>query len=154
MSTLDILRAKFPGRVTLSPREVAQAMHGDEKATKKRIEAIRKKLDEGTLIPGIRKAKGDKRWSIPLAALARALDERGRIDIAPDLPPALTPVSGQRRSRMTNIGPRMTRLIERSRFVLQSILDEMRILKSFEEREILRAVVADRAVDELPNRIV
>jgi hypothetical protein len=48
----------------------------------------------------------------------------------------------------------MTRLIERSRFVLQSILDEMRILKSFEEREILRAVVADRAVDELPNRIV
>ena len=152
MSTLDILRTKFPGRVTLSPKEVAQALHGDAKTTKKRVEAVRKKLDDGTLIPGIQKARGDKRWSIPLDALARALDERGRPDVAPLLPPALTPIG--RKTRMTNIGPRMTRLMERSRAVLQSILDEMFALDALDDREILLSVVGDRARPSGPKRVL
>ena len=151
MSTLDILRDKFPGRVALSPKEVAQALHGDAKTTKKRVEAVRKKLDNGTLIPGIRKARGE-RWSIPLDALARALDERSRPDVAPILPPALTPIG--RKSRMTNIGPRMTRLMERSRVVLQSILEEIFLLDALDDRTILRAVAEELKPNRGPGRIV
>lgn len=138
----------------LSPKDVAEALHGDARATKQRVEAVREKLDDGTLIPGIRKARGDKRWSIPLDALARALDERGRADVAPVLPPALTPVNGQRRSRMTNIGPRMTRLMERSRAALQSILNEMFVLDALDDREILRTVVGDRGLPGKADRIL
>lgn len=105
--TLDLLRAKFPGQVMLSPREVARALYGDEKATRKRIAGIRKMLDEGTLCPDLRKAPNERRWWIPIAALARALEQRYVRPTRPVSLPALVPLG--RRSRMTNIGPRLLR---------------------------------------------
>ena len=105
--TLDILCAEFPGQVMLSPCEVARPLYGDEKATPKRIEGVRKMLDEGTLCPDLRKAPNERRGWIPIAALARALEQR-YVHTAPSLsPPALVPLG--RRSRMTNIGPRLLR---------------------------------------------
>ncbi|RDS85948.1 hypothetical protein [Dyella psychrodurans] len=149
MSTLDILRERFPGRVALTPKEIAQAIHGDAAATKKRVESIREKLDAGTLIPGIRKGKGEKRWLVPIDALARALDDRSRPDDRPVLPPALVPVG--RRSRMTNIGPRMLKWMERSRVVLRDILAEVSVLVSLDEAAILQGV-ADLTSDHPRKR--
>lgn len=104
--TLDILRAKFPGQLMLSPREVARALFGDEKATRKRIERVRTMLDEGTLCPNLQKGPNERRWLVPLAALARALEQRDARPALPVLPPAL---QHQRRSRLTNPGPRLLR---------------------------------------------
>lgn len=139
MSTLDILRARFPGRVVLTPQEIAQAIHGDAAATKKRVEAIRKKLDAGVLIPGIRKGKGEKRWHVPIDALARAIDARAQPDDRTILPPALVPLG--RRGRMTNPGPRLLKWMERSPIVWRAILDEIGILVSLDDRAALLASI-------------
>jgi hypothetical protein len=104
--TLDLFSIKFPGQVMLSPREIARAIYGDEKATKKRIEGVRKMLDNGTLCPDLRKAPNEGRWLIPIAALARALEKR----YADTVSSAPLVVHHRRRGRkMTNLGPRMFR---------------------------------------------
>ncbi|MBN8921753.1 MAG: hypothetical protein J0I96_01545 [Rhodanobacter sp.] len=104
--TLDLLRAKFPGQVMLTPREIARAIYGDAKATRKRIEGVRKMLEDGTLCPDLRKAPSEGRWLIPIAALARALEKR-YVDTARNTPPIAHP--RPRGRKMTNIGPRLFR---------------------------------------------
>lgn len=104
--TLDLLRAKFPGQVMLSPRDIARAIYGDEKATRKRIEGVRKMLNDGTLCPDLRKTPSEGRWLIPIAALARALEKRYVVPVS-SAPPTVHP--RPRGRKMTNIGPRMFR---------------------------------------------
>ena len=105
--TLDILRAKFPGQVLLSPREVACALYGDARATRKRIEGVRKMLNDGTLCPGLSKGRPGDRWPVPITALARALEQRYQAPTVSVAPPITFPP--RRGRKMTNIGPRMFR---------------------------------------------
>ena len=114
-TSTDVLQEAFPGRVSISPKEAATAIHGSGRATKKRIEAVRNALDRGMLIPGLRKT--GKRWSIPIAALGRALDSKSRqIESDSDI----TPI---RRSKHSTIGPHMFFGIQKTRDALQSIIE-------------------------------
>lgn len=136
---LPILRETFPDRVYLTPKEVARALHGEGKDTKKRVEAIREKLDAGTLIPGIRKAPGEKRWKVKIVDLAAALD--GELLHRPDSVAVATPA---RSSRFKNPGPRITRLIvERSEKLWRNILEELLDLNAQTNRERLGEHVVD-----------
>lgn len=119
-SNIDLLRATFPGRVSLSPREVAVALRG--KDTPKRVERVRAELDAGTLIPGLR--KDGPRWRVPLLALAEAMDA-----IARPLVDARAPGAPSTARRRSPIGPRL--LLQRQRrareawsAILTAMLDE------------------------------
>ena len=118
-TSTEVLQDAFPGRVSLSPQEIAAALFGADKATKKRVESIRVALDEGQLVPGIRKTGA--RWSVPIAALGAALDEQRRRETAVARDISTTP----RRSAHSTLGPRMLLRVKRSRFVLQQVLDEL-----------------------------
>lgn len=71
---LAIIREIFPSQVCLTPKEIARVLHGPGKDTKSRVEDVRRQLDEGTLIPGLRKRSGQKRWLVKIVDLAMALD--------------------------------------------------------------------------------
>ena len=147
-TSTDILRAAFPGRVALSPQEIAQALFGADKATKKRIESVREALDEGRLVPGIRKTGA--RWRVPIAALGAALDEQRRRetavarDVAPDV----------RRSAHSTLGPRMLLQVNRSRQVWLDIQFELqrlyanafgaRLENSFADAPVVKKPLPDR----------
>lgn len=135
-SSTAILQAAFPGRVALGPREVAQALHGPGKDTKKRIEAVRDALEQGTLIPGLRKSGA--RWSVPIAALGAAMDQR--LSSAP-LPPIVkgddAPTKRPRRSKHATIGPRMAPAVQRSIEVWGEILEQFLILEGNDLRQRL-----------------
>lgn len=122
LSSTEVLQATFPGRSSLSPKEIAQAIYGEGKDTKKRVEQINRALNEGRLVPGLR--KDGARWRVPIAALGAAMDRRVQ-PVASFEPPTPT-----RRSRHSTIGPRMLFQQERSRKVLQLILGEIRALES------------------------
>lgn len=117
-SSTEVLQDAFPGRVTLSPKEVARAIHGEGLYTKKRVEAVRNALDAGTLIPGLR--KDGPRWRVPIAALGAALDAQVRAQgskAAQAEPPP-------RRSKHSTIGPRMLLARQRSAAVWLEISAE------------------------------
>jgi hypothetical protein len=115
-SSADILRATFPGRVALSPKEIAKALHGSD--SKKRVERVREALDDGILIPGLRKR--GSRWSVPIAALAEALDAQAAPLIDARAPGAL---AGSRRK--SPIGPRLLFQQARARKVWGEIFIEL-----------------------------
>ncbi len=125
-TTFDLLKEAFPGRIELSPREVAQAIYGQGKDTRKRIEQVNRALNEGRLIPGLR--KDGARWRIPVAALAQAVDRRTRAVAAQaaldDVPSSI------RRSKHSTIGPRMLFQQERARTVLRLVLEEVEQLQA------------------------
>ena len=135
-TSTEILQEAFPGRVAISPKEAAKAIYGEGKDTKKRVESIRGQLDNGTLIPGLRKRGA--RWSIPIAALGEAMDERRRRE------QASTPIvhaSSPGRSR-SNIGPRMYfQAVERSRVVWTLLLQELDALNASADAAILDALL-------------
>lgn len=107
--------------MTISPAEVAEAIHGEGKATKKRVESVRKALDEGRLVPGLRKP--GKRWMVPIAALGAALDAK-RLPESTDVSP------GRRRSKQSTIGPAMLLRIERNRQMWSAVLHELAALEA------------------------
>jgi len=76
-TTADIIRERFPGRVVLMPKQVAEVIgqHPDH---------VRDRLLRDTLIPGLRKDGG--RWRVPVADLVEAVDRLTR----PVPPPAVT----------------------------------------------------------------
>ncbi|MCL7713203.1 helix-turn-helix domain-containing protein [Stenotrophomonas mori] len=76
-TTADIIRELFPGRVVLTPAEVAEVIG-------QHVDHVRDRLLRGTLIPGLRKDGG--RWRVPVADLAEAIDGLAR----PSPPPVLT----------------------------------------------------------------
>src|SRR5690606_35499620 len=59
-----------PGRVVLTPEEVAEVWKG--KATRGVVGGIREQLKNGTLIPGLKKTGG--RWVIPVSDLIKVID--------------------------------------------------------------------------------
>ena len=71
---LAIIREIFPSQIYLTPKEIARVLHGPGKDTKKRVEDVRRQLEDGSLIPGIRKPPGQKRWLVKIVDLAWALD--------------------------------------------------------------------------------
>ena len=105
MDHLTIIRDIFPSQVFLTPKQVARVLYGPGKDTKKRVEGIRQQLDAGSLIPGLRKPAGQKRWHIKVVDLARALNRE--YAQGPELvyPPVLAGV----RSRFKNPRPRLAR---------------------------------------------
>ena len=70
LTTAEIIAAKFPGRVVLTPEEVAEIWKG--KTTRGVVGEIREKLKRGTLIPGLSKNGG--RWDVPVSDLIKAID--------------------------------------------------------------------------------
>ena len=67
----ELLQSIFPGRVVLSPQEVAMAMFG--KSDRSATNSVRNLLQQGLLIPNLSMVRG--RWLIPVAALGQALDD-------------------------------------------------------------------------------
>jgi|GEM_PF-1994085 hypothetical protein len=98
--TADIIRERFPGRIVLTPEEVAVVMK--RKPTRGTVQGIRERLKSGTLIPGLKRQGG--RWEVPVAALVNAIDGMTRSDI--ESRPALHPRAVPRHGRP--IGPRWT----------------------------------------------
>ncbi len=102
---LAIIREIFPSQIFLTPKEIARVLHGPGKDTRKRTEDVRRQLDDGSLIPGLRKPPGQKRWLVKIVDLARALDAEG----------ARQPRPGERyytpapHGRFKNLGPRLIR---------------------------------------------
>lgn len=123
-SSTEVLQDAFPGRVSLTPKEVARAIHGEGKDTKKRVEAVRNALDDGTLIPGLR--KNGPRWRVPIAALGAALDAQLRAQ-ASRAPPIEPP---PRRSKHSTIGPRMLFAQQRAGQVFGEILAALHQLEA------------------------
>lgn len=70
LTTAEIIATKFPGRVVLTPEEVAEVWKG--KTTRGVVGEVREKLKRGTLIPGLRKNGG--RWDVPVSDLIKAID--------------------------------------------------------------------------------
>lgn len=139
-TSTEVLQDAFPGRISLSPQEIAAALFGADKATKKRVESVRVALDEGRLVPGIRKTGA--RWRVPIAALGAALDEQRRREtaIARDIGP--TP----RRSAHSTLGPRMLLWVQRSRTVLLDIETELKRLHAVQLGGCLGEAWADAPV--------
>lgn len=135
-SSTEVLQEAFPGRAALSPHEIAQALFGKEKATKKRAESVRRALDEGRLVPGIRKS--GPRWLVPIAALGAALDEQRPTQVTPSQDPVRMP----RRSKHSTIGPRMLLQTQRSHEVFAAILQEMLTVIAQDQQTHLDAVLA------------
>lgn len=100
-----MLRQLFPDQVYLTPKDIAAALYGPDRATKKRIECVRAELDNGTLIPGLRKALGQKRWRVSIVALAAALDQK-TVRREPIFRASIEHRLG---SRFKNPGPRLVR---------------------------------------------
>lgn len=106
---LNIIREIFPSQVYLTPKEIARVLHGPGKDTKKRTEAIRLQLEDGTLIPGLLKAPGQKRWLVKIVELAMALDRETAQEVGyyyNTRPPVLR---GGSNGRFKNPGPRLVR---------------------------------------------
>lgn len=105
---LTIIRDIFPGQIYLSPKEITRVLYGPGKDTKRRTEAVRKQLDDGTLIPGLRKAPDQKRWQVSVVELARAL-EREEYQCSGDYIVRSPVQLGNRKSRFKNPGMRLVR---------------------------------------------
>lgn len=71
---LAIIRSIFPSQIYLTPKEIARVLHGPGKDTKRRVEDVRRQLEDGSLIPGLQKPRGQKRWLVKIVDLAWALD--------------------------------------------------------------------------------
>ena len=105
--TSTIIQERFPGRVVLSPEEVAEVWRGSR--SRQAVAAIRKRLSRGTLIPGLKKNGG--RWEVPVDKLVQAVERLGageNDDEEEDdqlVHPQAAPPSGTRRRA---IGPRMS----------------------------------------------
>ncbi|GAB3512954.1 hypothetical protein GCM10027400_20200 [Pseudoxanthomonas daejeonensis] len=139
---LDIIRETFPSQTHLTPKQIARALHGPGKDTKHGATAIRQQLDNGTLIPGLRKAPGEKRWSVKVVDLAAALD--GEVHRRPDMSGPVV-LSGRRNSRFKNPGPRVARLwTDRSHAFWADLLEETLRLESESLRKALTGEVVDR----------
>lgn len=125
VTSTELLQAAFPGRSSLSPKEVARAIYGEGKDTRKRVEQINRALNEGRLVPGLR--KDGPRWRIPIASLGAAMDRRVQPVATLDSP---TPT---RRSRHNTIGPRMLFQRARASEVFRLILDQIQRLQALEQ---------------------
>ena len=102
---LDIIRSTFPTQVYLTPKDIARVLYGPGRDSKKRVEDVRSQLNNGSLIPGLRKAPGAKRWLVKVVDLAKALD--AEVNALPVLEYRTPPIQG--RSRFKNPGPRLVR---------------------------------------------
>jgi len=107
-TTEEIINGRFPGRVVLTPPEVAEVWRGER--TREAVGAIRKRLSRGTLIPGLKKNGG--RWEVPVEGLIKAIERLGSggdddVEEEDDQPvhPQAAPPSGTRKRA---IGPRMS----------------------------------------------
>ena len=104
-SDLDIIREIYPSQIYLTPRQIARVLHGPGRDTRTRVQDVRWQLEEGSLIPGLLKRAGQKRWLVSIVDLARALD--GEVARQPQWGPPVVTARG--RGRFKNPGPRLVR---------------------------------------------
>lgn len=102
---LAIIRSIFPSQIYLTPKEIARVLHGPGRDTRKRTEDVRRQLDDGSLIPGLRKRPGQKRWHVSIVELAKALDAEASRQPQPEAR-YYTPAPY---GRFKNPGPRLIR---------------------------------------------
>lgn len=102
---LTIIRDIFPAHVYLTPKEIARVLHGPGRDTKKRTQDVRRQLDDGSLIPGLRKPAGRKRWLVRIVDLAWALDA----EVARKTQPNARYYTPAPYGRFKNPGPRLIR---------------------------------------------
>lgn len=123
--TLAALRAAYPPpRTHITPSECAAALHKvgpGGRVSPGRVNRVRERLEQGTLIPGLRKDGG--RWRVPIAAFALALDRvQGP---APDLAPVKGSGVPVRLRQRVPIGPRMGLQHARAREVWGAVLEAL-----------------------------
>lgn len=108
-ATSEIIQQRFPGRVVLTPDEVAEVWRGSR--SREAVGAIRKRLTRGTLIPGLKKSGG--RWEIPVESLINAIKgltagvDADEVEPTPVHPQAAPPSATRRRA----IGPRLSDIV-------------------------------------------
>ncbi len=135
-TTLEELRAAWPGRITLRADEVALVLRG--KQTKKVVERIRGNMKAGAYGEGARKVDGV--WQLPLTDLANV--------ISPP-PPEPMPVEVElpkRTRRRSQIGPRLT-FVMQARFwasVLNAMGEPEAETLSHESEEVLETLRAEK----------
>lgn len=107
-ATGTIIQERFPGRVMLTPAEVAEVWRGSR--SREAMGAIRKQLSRGTLVPRTKKNGGE--WEIPVEKLIKAIERLGSGDHEDEgeecgLPShrQAAPLSGTRRRALS---PRMS----------------------------------------------
>lgn len=137
LTSKEHIEALFPGRICITPEELALAWKG--KATKGVVQNIRRKLKDGTLIPGLKRDQG--RWNIPVPAVVNVLDELTRVAEEarrvraigmPSGPPAI------KRRRGTNIGPRPG-IIGYAQEFWSEVYEALDTIWAHEERDALMA---------------
>jgi hypothetical protein len=106
---LSIIREIFPSQLYLTPKEIARVLHGPGRDTKKRTEVIRQQLDDGTLVPGLRKRPGQKRWQVSVVELAAALDRQIAHEVGYYYNTRPAVLRGGSSGRFKNPGPRLVR---------------------------------------------
>ena len=104
-SYLDIIREIYPSQIYLTPRQIARVLHGPGRDTRTRAQDVRRQLDDGSLIPGLLKRAGQKRWLVSIVDLARALN--AEVERQPKWGPPVVTARG--RGRFKNPGPRLVR---------------------------------------------
>lgn len=142
LTSKEHIEALFPGRICITPEELALAWKG--KATKGVVQSIRRKLKDGTLIPGLRRDGG--RWNIPVPAVVNVLDELTRVaEEARRIRVVGMPSSpvATKRRRGTNIGPRPG-IIGFAAEVWAEVYDALDTLWAHEERDSLMALMPQK----------
>jgi hypothetical protein len=144
LTSNEHLAAMFPGRICITPEELAQAWKG--KTTKGVVQHIRRRLKEGTLIPGLKRDGG--RWNIPVPAVANVLDDltrnaeaarRVRVVGVSSSPPA------NKKRRGTNIGPRPG-IMGYASDVWTAVYEALDTLWAHEERDAIMALMPSKPV--------
>lgn len=135
LTTRELVEALFPGRLCITPEELAHAWKG--KATRGVVQRIRGKLKDGTLIPGLQRNGG--RWDIPVPSVATILEEMTRVAERSREPRVISNMGTQlrtKRRRKTNIGPR-PRLIGFAIEAWSAVYDALDVLWAQESRQEL-----------------
>ncbi len=147
LTTEEIVASKFPGRVVLTPEELAEVWKG--KTTRGVVEGIRAKLKAGTLIPGLKKNGG--RWEIPVEDLIKVI--KGLADDSKPRPittPTMSNPTPGRRNRPP-LGQR--RDVYDYQTVWQAVFDQLDLFDAEETKKALREAVTKSGVPD-DDRII
>lgn len=153
--TREILKNRFPNRIILNTREVAEVLVGKIDAAS--VQSVQRRLERGILIPGLKKQGG--RWRIPVQSLIHSIEslataQAGPYDFDKDI---VSPTedfhyitsSKIRRRRKNTIGPRpgiysLKIRMEKAQAAMQEVFEHYYEL----EKKRKEAIIAKRV---MPN---
>lgn len=134
--TARILQERFPNRIVLTAKEVAEVIHGKMDAAT--VQRVHRELERGILIPGLRKEGG--RWRIPVQALIRSIDGLthspepvGPYDFSKSIHFS-NPISSSMRRRKSTVGYRpgvygLQKKMEKGRIVMEEVFGHIQNLE-------------------------